>query len=75
MLFYLLDNKTLITIVKVACNQDLRFRCYSLNRIDRLAKTVCCCLTERTTVFLTPKTTGEMNHKDMKCIANRGYLG
>ena len=67
-LFYLLDNQTLIAIIKVACNQDLRFRCYGMNGIYRLTKTVCCCLTERTTVFLTPKTTGEMNHKDMKHI-------
>ena len=67
--FYLLYNQTFITIIKIASYQKLGFRCHSLNRIYRLTKAVCSCLTERPTVFLAPITTGEMNHKDMKRIA------
>ena len=43
--FYLLYNQTFITIIKIASYQDLGFRCHSLNRIYRLTKTVCSCLT------------------------------
>ena len=67
--FYLLDNQTFIAIIKIASYQDLGLQCYGLNRIYRLTKTVCSCLTERPTVFLAPKTTGGMNHKYMKRIA------
>ena len=69
MLFYLLNNQTLIPVIKIANYQDLRFRSHSLNGIYRLTKAVCSSLTERPTVFLASITTGEMNHKDMKRIA------
>ena len=63
-----LQNLTLCAIVEVSCYQNLGLRRNGIDRIHSLTKTIGSSLTERTTITLTTKTTGQMNHKHMERI-------